>query len=94
MHYIVIARDFADAQERRQQARPAHLELAKTLKAEGKLLYAVALIENGQMKGSVMVMHFATPQELETWKANEPYISGNVWEKIEISQCAIPPLFS
>lgn len=94
MHYLVIGRDYADGLEKRQQQRAAHLQGAKKLKEEGKLLYAVAIIEKGQMKGSVMVMNFATQAEFDGWKASEPYITGDVWEKVEVTECAIPPLFA
>lgn len=94
MHYLVIGRDGADALERRQEQRTAHLEGVKKMKEEGKILYAVAMIEQGKMVGSVMVMNFATTSELEEWKSTEPYVVGNVWDSIEITECAIPPLFT
>ncbi len=94
MHYLVIGRDGKDAAARRQAQRTAHLEGVKQLKAEGKILYAVAMIEEGQMVGSVMVMNFPTDADLEAWKATEPYIMGNVWDTVEVTQCAIPPLFT
>lgn len=93
MHYLIIGRDGKDAGQRRLDNRAAHLEGAKKLKEEGNLLYAVAMIENGKMVGSVMVMTFSTSAEFEAYKAWEPYITGNVWEKIEITECAVPPLF-
>lgn len=94
MHYLVIGRDGKDAADRRQANRPAHLASVEQLKEEGKILYAVAMIEQGKMVGSVMVMNFATEAELESWKSSEPYISGEVWESVEITECAIPPLFT
>ncbi|RED99751.1 YciI family protein [Marinoscillum furvescens] len=94
MQYLVIGRDHAtEGPQRRKEQRAAHLEGAKKLKEEGKLLYAVAMIEEGQMKGSVMVMDFDTPAELEAWKAEEPYITGGVWDQIEITECAVAPIF-
>lgn len=94
MNYLVIGRDYADGFERRLQQREAHLAGVKKLKEEGKILYAVAIMEEGKMKGSVMVMNFATEADLNEWKASEPYLTGNVWETVEISECAVPPLFS
>ena len=93
MHSLVIGRDGKDAAPRRQEQRPAHLEGVTKMKEEGKILYAVAMIEQGKMVGSVMVMNFASEAELEAWKSSEPYIAGNVWESVEITECAIPPLF-
>lgn len=94
MNYIVIGRDHADGFERRQEQRAAHLDGARKLKEEGKLLYAVALIEDGKMKGSVMIFNFPSKAEFDEWKKNEPYITGNVWDRVEVSECAVPPLFS
>lgn len=93
MNYLVIARDHPDAFERRQAQRVAHLAGATQLKKEGKLLYAVAMLEEGKMVGSVMVFNFANQEELDLWKQREPYITGNVWKHIEITACAVPPLF-
>lgn len=94
MTYLVIGRDHKDGQERRQQQRTAHLEGAKRMKEEGKLVYAVAIIENEKMVGSVMVFNFESEAELNEWKSTEPYITGDVWETVEITQGAVAPIFS
>jgi len=93
MNYLVIGRDGEDALERRLAQRDAHLAGAKKMKEEGKLIYAVAMIEEGKMVGSIMVLNFDTWEEFNDWKKNEPYIAGNVWEKVEVMECAVPPLF-
>ncbi|WP_258102552.1 YciI family protein [Marinoscillum sp. MHG1-6] len=93
MSYLVIGRDGHDAAERRQAQRQAHLDSVAKLKSEGKILYAVAMLEEGKMVGSVMVFDFESVEELEVWKANEPYITGNVWETVEVMECAVPPAF-
>lgn len=93
MQFIVIGRDGSDPSKRQAQ-RPAHLEGAKKLKEDGHLLYAAALVENGQMKGSVMVMEFASREALEAWRKTEPYVTGGVWETVEISECAVAPMFA
>ncbi|MEO9474282.1 MAG: YciI family protein [Cyclobacteriaceae bacterium] len=93
MNYLVIGRDGKDAAERRQVQRQAHLESVGKMKAEGKVLYAVAMLNQGKMVGSVMVFDFSSAEELEAWKSSEPYITGGVWEDVEITECAIPPSF-
>lgn len=93
MNFLVIGRDGKDAAERRQAQRQAHLDGAAKMKAEGTLLYALAITEEGKMIGSVMVFNFPSKEEFEMWKTNEPYVTGNVWESIEVSECAIPPAF-
>jgi len=93
MTYTIIGKDYPNGSEKRKQSRDAHLNGAKALKEEGKLLYAVALLEDGQMVGSVMVMNFTDEADLESWRSSEPYITGGVWETVEIIPCAVPPLF-
>ncbi len=43
MQYLIIAYDYDDAQERRLEVRAKHLENAKKLMAEGKIVQAGAL---------------------------------------------------
>lgn len=93
MYYLVIGRDGADASERRQAQRQQHLDSVAILKKEGKVLYAVAMLSEGKMIGSVMVFNFADEAEMNDWRANEPYITGNVWESVEVMECAVPPAF-
>ena len=93
MQFIVIGRDGKDPSKRQAQ-RPAHLEGAKKLKEDGNLLFATALIENGQMKGSVMIMEFSSREAFEAWRTTEPYVVGGVWENVEISECAVAPMFA
>lgn len=95
--FVIIARDGADAQaqERRQAARPAHLQSCRSLLEKGNLLHASALLdETGQfMVGSVMTMEFSSQLELQAWLSEEPYVLGQVWEQIEIIPCAVSALF-
>lgn len=93
MTYLVIGRDGKDASKRRQAQRQAHLDGVAKMREEGKILYAVAMLEEGKMVGSVMVFNFENEAELEAWKSSEPYVTGNVWESIEITEAAVPPAF-
>ena len=47
MQFLVVAHDGTDsmALERRLAARPAHLDLGRKLRAEGRHLYGVAMLE-------------------------------------------------
>ena len=38
----------------------------------------------GKMKGSALIMDFESRKELDDYIANEPYVLGKVWEKIEV----------
>lgn len=96
MHFLLIARDGTDerALERRLDSREKHLVSITRLKAEGKALYGAALIdENGAMRGSVLIMNFATREEFDQYLENEPYVRGKVWQEIEVKPCRVPELF-
>lgn len=85
--YVIIARDGADdeAFQRRMAARPTHLAGAKSLKENNNFVIGGAMLdESGKMAGSVMIVQFETEQEMQNWYANEPYITQNVWQSIEI----------
>jgi len=47
----------------------------------------------GQMIGSVMIVEFNSRAELDSWLAEEPYVTGNVWQKIDIKPCKVAPSF-
>ncbi|MGC9323360.1 MAG: YciI family protein [Desulfomonilia bacterium] len=96
MQFLIIAYDGTDehAQQRRLAHREQHLSQIETLKEEGKALFGAAqLNEQSEMIGSVLVMEFGTQEELKEYLEKEPYVTGGVWEKIDVKPCAIAPLF-
>ena len=96
MHYLIIAHDGSDekALERRLAARERHFGSITKLKEEGKALYGAALIDdNGIMKGSMLIMNFESQGELEHYLATEPYITGKVWQTVDVKPCRVPELF-
>ena len=97
MQFLITGYDGSDpeAQNRRQVARPAHITLGNEMRDRGELLYAVALLsDEGIMIGSVCVVDFPSHDELEGWLKVEPYVSGKVWEEVEIQPCRVGPSFS
>lgn len=85
--YIVYAWDGTDDQalERRMKARPAHFKEANRLKANGNFVLGGAMLnDEGKMIGSTMVVQFETAAQLQGWLDAEPYMTGSVWEKIDI----------
>lgn len=85
--YVIIARDGTDelALQRRMQTRPDHLAGAKILKEQKHLISGGALLDDkGNMIGSVMILEFDDDAQMQQWYRNEPYITGNVWQNIEI----------
>lgn len=87
MQYVLIAYDGTDegASERRMKVREEHLSKVRVLKSDGKVLFGGAILDDGgKMIGSVMVYDVADRQELDRLHGDEPYITGDVWRKIEI----------
>ena len=85
--YLLTAFDHTDAEalQRRLNARPHHLEVVKRLKASGNFIVGGAMLnDEGNMIGSTMVVQFESDEQLEQWKQNDPYVTGKVWNRIEV----------
>jgi hypothetical protein len=85
--YLVVAWDGPDpaARERRLAARPAHLANVAPMVAAGQMLIGGAILDAaGEMVGSTCMVEFATRAELDGWLAADPYVTGGVWQKVEI----------
>jgi len=97
MQFIVTGYDGKDSKalDRRLAARDAHLKGAKEMADNGRWLYAAAILnDDGKMAGSVIVCEFDSKETMQKeWLDSEPYVLGNVWEKLEITQAQVPPLF-
>ena len=60
----------------------------------GNLLYGVAMLnDEGVMVGSVLIADFENREALDAWLEQEPYVTGKVWERIEVSHCQVGPSF-
>lgn len=96
MQFMVLAYDGTDSQalERRLQARAAHIALGNKFRASGNMLLGVALLEDEKMIGSMLVVDFPSREDVEKWLAIEPYVTGEVWKKIEITPCKVGPSFT
>lgn len=95
MQFMVIGHDGtdADALARRMAVREAHLKSGKELYDAGKWLYAAGILNDaGTMVGSMIVCDFPSREEIERqWLKKEPYITGRVWQKIEIHRVQVAP---
>ena len=92
MQFLVTGKDGKDenALDRRLTARPAHLANAAKMKAEGTLLLGAALLgEQNKMIGSIMIMNMESREEVDRYLALEPYVSGNVWQKIYVQNISV-----
>lgn len=86
--YVIIAEDGKDDEslERRKNVRPVHLAGARKLKENNNFVVGGAMLDNeGNMRGSVMIVQFETQEEFQKWYDNEPYITGGVWKTIEVN---------
>jgi hypothetical protein len=67
------------------KVREEHLSKVSVLKSRGQVLFGGAILDDdGKMIGSVMVYDVADRKELDDLQRDEPYITGDVWRKIEI----------
>ena len=95
MQFMVTALDFTDdgALERRMANRESHLAGARALIAQGHFLSAGAILDDkGKMVGSTLHLQFQDRASLDTCLNADPYVSGKVWEKLEIREVRLVPL--
>lgn len=99
--YLVVAWDGTDPQApaRRAAARPAHLANVAPMAASGQLLIGGAILdEAGGMIGSASIVAFDDRAALDAWLAADPYVTGGVWQRIEVQpmrvavQAAVAPV--
>lgn len=96
MYFIINGYDYTDekALERRMTAREEHMKGVEAMQKSGNYLMAGAMLNTeGNMCGSTIFADFETRQELDTWLEKEPYVLQKVWERVEIIECKIPPVF-
>ena len=90
--FMVIGRDGSDgeARARRLAARPAHFAGIEGMVAKGEIVSGSAILDQaGNMVGSVVIAEFPSRAELDAWLAREPYVTGGVWQKIEVEPVRI-----
>ncbi len=95
--FIVIAYDAKDdgAYERRMTTRQAHVSSISKMRAEGKILFGIAITDdNDKMIGSVVVTRFPSRTDFDAWLASEPYVVGKVWDKITVLTGELGPSFA
>ena len=94
MQFLVTARDYADALDRRMAVREEHIARGNEMRDRGELLFAVAILdEDSRMIGSMLVVDLASRQKVDEWLQSEPYVTANVWENIEVLPCRVGPSF-
>lgn len=83
MQFLIKAYDGSNMLEKRMEVRPRHLEGMSKL-SEHIICAGSLLDDEGKMKGSALIMDFASRSELEAYLAAESYVLENVWQKIEV----------
>jgi uncharacterized protein len=92
--FLVLAYDGADAEApaRRLKARPAHFANGKPLVESGQIIAGGAILDAaGNMIGSAIFYNFDSRAQLDAWLAKDPYVTGDVWRRIEIKPMLIAP---
>lgn len=87
LQFVIIGKDGTDTEalDRRMLVRPVHLAGARKLKESNNYVVGGATLDkNGTMNGSIMIVQFENEEELKQWMDSEPYITENVWQKIEV----------
>ena len=88
MQFVIIGRDGtdADAPARRQAVRPTHLEGIRPLVDAGNILMGGSILDEvGTMVGSVILADFPSREELDAWLNGDPYVTGGVWQEVEVA---------
>jgi uncharacterized protein len=96
MQSLILGYDAEDHQapQRRLAAREAHLALGARLRDAGNFLYGVAMLsDRGAMCSSMLVADFESREALDRWLQQEPYVTGQVWKKIEVIPRMVGPSF-
>jgi|Laugrespbdmm15dd_1035085.scaffolds.fasta_scaffold84522_2 uncharacterized protein YciI len=95
MQFVVTAMDYTDpdALQRRLANREAHIAGARKLIKEGRFISGGAILDAaGRMAGSTLHLDFPDLESLRQLLEQDPYVSGKVWEHIDIKQAKLLPL--
>ena len=91
MWYAIISQDVEDSLDKRQSARPAHLDRLHALRDDSRLLIAGPhpAIDNEEpgpsgFTGSLVVAEFDSLASAETWAAEDPYVAAGVYAKVNV----------
>ncbi len=91
MLYMIHGTDVPGTLERRQSARPAHLERLQALLAEGRLILAgpFPAIDSPDpgpagFTGSLIVAEFPSLAEAQAWADADPYVAAGVYAAVTV----------
>ncbi len=91
MLYVIIGQDAPGSLETRRRVRPEHLERARRLHADGRLVLAgpcpaLDTTDPGPagFTGSVIVAEFESLEAARAWVAADPYVTHGVFATWEV----------
>ncbi|MFO7541612.1 MAG: YciI family protein [Thiobacillus sp.] len=91
MLYAIVGQDVPDSLDKRQSARPAHLERLHALQQAGHLLLAgpFPLTDSNDpgsagFSGSLIVAEFASLSEAQAWADADPYVAAGVYAAVSV----------
>lgn len=94
-HTVVVAMDGRDdgAEQRRLAVRGAHMERVAPMAADGTLALGGAILDAaGRMTGSIAVIARPDEASARAWLAEDPYVTGGVWQEITLHPTRFAPL--
>lgn len=89
MYFAIIAKDSPTiTYEKRQAARPGHLERMQSLNDAGKLLLAGPVLKDHAIKesvcGSLIVADFESAEAASAWINADPFVTEGIYGEISI----------
>lgn len=88
MNFVITAYDAPDCLERRLSVRQAHLDNLNRI-ASHLLCCGPMLDEEGNMRGSALMVEFDSREELDQFLETEPYVMAKVWEKVTVERMKV-----
>ncbi|RAI58340.1 hypothetical protein DOO78_14620 [Roseicella frigidaeris] len=94
-HTVILAHDGRDAgaAARRQAVRAQHIARVGPMAESGLLAIGGAILDaGGAMIGSVAVTAHDTDAAARAWMAEDPYVTGGVWQETVLHGTRFAPL--
>lgn len=85
--FLIIAEDYkdTDALNRRLAVRKEHLKRMREEKAAGRFIIGGAKLNtDGKMHGSMLIVELESEAAVWQWLNKDVYVTGKVWERIQI----------
>jgi uncharacterized protein YciI len=79
--FAVICRDKPGALQTRLDTREAHLGF---IRDSGIVRMAGPLIEDGEMRGSLLILEAADLAAAQDWAANDPYKAAGLFDSVQV----------